>query len=595
MTIFDAISLAGGLGLFLYGMTIMGSGLEKLAGSKLEVILRKVTSNIFTSVLFGALLTAAIQSSSATTVIVVGLVNSGIMKLEQAIGIIMGANVGTTITAQILRLSDISSDNIWLQLLKPKSFAPVFAIVGAVLFVFIKNTKSRNVGQILLGFGILFTGMFAMEAAVEPLRESELFFTLFSTLENPILGVLAGTFVTAIIQSSAASIGILQALSSTGLITWGTAIPIIMGQNIGTCVTPMLASIGASKGAKRSAFAHLYFNIIGTTVFLIAIYGFKAIVGIPGWGASVTRGDIATFHTLFNLIVTLLFMPFTKVLASLAEWTIRNTKAEDSFVEPEVPILDDRLLMSPAVAIQQARTAVETMALHAKSNYSLAIPFLFNYSDEQLNRIESVESIIDRLEVNISNYLVRIADKELTESESHNVSEMLSFVTEFERIGDYAINIVERSGEIKDKNITFSDTARTELMLLDKAICEILELSINAFVNNNLKLAEQVEPLEETVDLICDTLRSKHIGRLKEGKCAIESGVVFLEILTNLERISDHCSNVAARLIGNDSGDEDFDTHELRRNLHNGYVNNFNDMLSMYREKYYSGIQLSDE
>lgn len=595
MTILNFISLAGGLGFFLYGMNIMGSGLEKLAGSKLEIILRKVTNNPIKAVIFGALLTAAIQSSSATTVIVVGLVNSSIMKLDQAIGIIMGANIGTTVTAQILRLSDLQSDNIFLQLLKPTTLAPLFAIIGAVLFVFLKNPKLRNVGQILLGFGILFSGMFAMEAAVAPLHESELFFKLFATMQNPVVGVLVGAIVTGIIQSSAASISILQALTSTGVITWASSIPIILGQNIGTCVTPMIASVGASKGAKRSAIAHLYFNIIGTIIFLTVIYGCHAIFEQTGafagffqnWTSPITRGDIANFHTLFNVIVTILFLPFTKLLAKLAEITIRGKKGEES-EEPDIPVLDERLLASPAVALQQARSAVGAMSYNADKNYKQALDLLFNYNAEQLTRIEETESIIDRLEVSVSNYLVKLSECELNENESHSVSELLNFVTEFERIGDYVVNVVERSGEVKDKNIVFSDSAKKELVLLDKAINEILELTHRSFVYSDIKTALHIEPLEEVIDMMCDTLRSKHIKRLKNGQCNIESGIVFLEILTNLERISDHCSNVAAHIVGNEySVDDDLDVHELRKKMHDGNFENYTDLNELYKEKFY--------
>lgn len=604
MTIFDFISLAGGLGFFLYGMNIMGTGLEKLAGSKLDSILRKVTGNPVSAVLFGALITAAIQSSSATTVIVVGLVNAGIMKLDQAIGIIMGANIGTTITAQILRLSDIQSDNLFLMLLKPTSLAPLFAIVGAVLFVFLKSAKLRNIGQTLLGFGILFAGMFAMEGAVSGLADLPAFKEIFSTLQNPFLGVLAGALVTGVIQSSAASIGILQALTSTGAITWATAIPIILGQNIGTCVTPMIASVGASKGAKRSAFAHLYFNIIGTCVFLAIIYGGAALFApnglfagdnplsafFGGWGQAITRGDIANFHTLFNVIVTLLFLPFTKVLARLAEWTIRD-KAGDTDAVADVPVLDERLLQSPAVALQQTRSAVEAMATRASSNFTHAVDLLFEYNPDRISTIMETEDTIDHLEVGVTNYLVRLTDKELSEHESHSVSELLYFVTEFERIGDYVVNVVDRSGEVHDKGIVFSEPAKAELRVLDNAITETLELTIRAFIYDDAATARQVEPLEETIDGICEALRARHIGRLKKNQCNIESGIVFLELLTNLERISDHCSNVAARIIGNEYTDEDFDAHALRRDMHNGRYDNYNHLLEQYQNKYLSLIE----
>lgn len=590
MTIFDVINVAGGLALFLYGMTIMGSGLEKVAGGKLESILKKLTSSTMKAVLLGAVITGIIQSSSGATVIVVGLVNSGIMQLSQAMGIIMGANIGTTVTGQLIRLADIEGSSFFLQLLKPSTFAPVVAFIGAILFVFLKSPKKRNIGQIMMGFGILFTGMFTMERSVSALRDSELFVTLFTSLQNPILGVLAGTLVTVAIQSSSASVGILQALSSTGLVTWSSAIPIILGQNIGTCSTPLLASVGASKAAKRSAVVHLYFNVIGSAVVLALIYGFKYFIGIPFWNDVMNMGDIANFHTIFNVVVTLAFIPFTKLLAKLAELTIPD-KAGDVAPDEDMPILDERLLQSPSVAIQQAKHAVEIMAVNARANFSEAIPLLINPSQEPIALINKRELVCDRLEVGISNYLIKVTDKELSDRESQDVNELLHYVVEYERIGDYAINVVERSGEMLDKGLAFSQTAAAELMILHEALCEIVDLSADCFATNDLRIAEQVEPLEETIDLIIETLRNKHIGRLKEGVCSLESGIIFLEVLTNLERISDHCSNIAARVIGSEATDGNFDAHALRRALHNGSVPNFNKMLTDYKLKYYSQLE----
>lgn len=588
-TFFSVCSLAGGIALFLYGMSIMGSGLEKLAGGKMESILQNLTSSVFKSVLLGAVVTGLIQSSAGTTVIVIGLVNSGILLLPQAIGVIMGANIGTTITGQIIRLSDISGDNFWLQLLKPTTFAPVVAFIGAILFVFFKAQKKRNIGSIMVGFGLLFTGMKLMETAVAPLSESETFIRMFTSLQNPLLGILAGALVTVAIQSSSASLGILQALSSTGAVTWGSAIPIILGQNIGTCSTPLMAAIGASKGAKRSAIVHLYFNIIGTVVFISVIYGVKYTVGIPFWNETMNMGDIANFHTLFNVLVTLLFMPFTKLLAKLAEATIRDVPGEDKKLE-EMPVLDERLLSSPSVAIQQAKGAVELMARNAEENYAASIPLLFSPSEEKVNIINQRESMVDKLEVYISNYLLKITDKELSEYESHAVTELMYYIVEYERIGDYAINVVDRSGEIFDKEITFSEIAKTELYLLHEAIMEIVAVTYKAFSADDAMVAQHVEPLEQTIDSMIDALRVKHVHRLKDGVCAIESGIIFLEILTNLERVSDHCSNIAARIIGA-SDDDHFDAHELRRNMHNGLVENYNDMLASYRGKYLTRLE----
>ncbi|MEG1010538.1 MAG: Na/Pi cotransporter family protein [Ruthenibacterium sp.] len=591
MTIFDGIALAGGIALFLYGMTIMGSGLEKLAGGKMESVLQKLTSSPLRGVALGALITGIIQSSAGTTVIVIGLVNSGILQLSQAIGVIMGANIGTTVTGQLIRLSDMTGTGLLVQLLKPTTFAPVVAFIGAILFVFFKAPKKRNIGQIMMGFGLLFTGMTAMTTAVEPLRDSPVFIKMFTSLQNPLLGVLAGMLVTIAIQSSSASVGILQALSSTGLVTWGSAIPIILGQNIGTCSTPLMASIGASKAAKRSAMVHLYFNVIGTVLFMGALYGARAVFKFTWWNDVMSMGDIANFHTFFNVVVTLLFLPFTKLLAKLAEFTIRDKPGEKT--EIEIPILDERLLNSPALAVQQAKSAVETMGRNAQANYAQAIPVLFSHDIETLNLINQRESVIDKLEVNISNYLVKITDQELGDNESRAVNELINFVVEFERIGDYAINVVERSGEIFDKEIKFSNSAVQELYCLDEAIQKIQSLTLAAFSSGDMQAAERVEPLEQTIDLMIDTLRERHITRLQTGLCNITSGIIFLEILTNLERISDHCSNVAARIIGSKSGSDHFDAHELRRKMHAGLVPNFNEMLSEYQQQYFTPLELT--
>ena len=588
MTIFDIISLAGGIALFLYGMSIMGSGLEKMAGGKMEGILRRLTSSTLSAVALGAVITGIIQSSAGTTVIVIGLVNSGIMELSQAIGVIMGANIGTTVTGQLIRLSDISGGGTLLELCKPDTFAPMVAFLGAILFVFFKAPKKRNIGQIMMGFGLLFIGMQTMTASVEPLRDSPLFVELFTSLKNPFLGVLAGMLVTVAIQSSSASVGILQALSSTGLVTWGSAIPIILGQNIGTCSTPLMASIGASKAAKRSAVVHLYFNVIGTLVFMAVIYGLRAVIGFSWWDDTMNMGDIANFHTLFNVVVTVLFIPFTKLLARLAEMTIPDRADEPKALT--VPVLDERLFNSPAVAIQQAKSAVETMARNAASNYGAAVPLLFKYDAETVATVAQREEIVDKLEATISNYLIKLTDKELSESESQTINELINFVVEFERIGDYAVNIVDRSGEIHDKELTFTDSAQAELSVLDRAVREILELAVRAFTDSDARVAMRVEPLEETIDELVETLRERHIRRLKDGLCSLETGIIYLELLTHIERISDHCSNVAARIIGRETDAARFDSHEFRRRAHEGDMPGFAKLSERYREQYIDAL-----
>ena len=591
MTIFDVFNVAGGLALFLYGMSIMGSGLEKLAGGKLEAILQRLTNSVWKGVLLGTVITALIQSSSGTTVIVVGLVNSGILTLPQAIGIIMGANIGTTVTGQLLSLSDITGSGWVFTLLKPSTFSPIVAFIGAVLFVFFKSSKKRNVGQICMGFGILFTGMFTIEAGVSGLKDSPLFVQLFSSLQNPILGVLAGTLVTVAIQSSSASVGILQALSSTGVVTWGSAIPIILGQNIGTTSTSLLASIGTSTAARRSAMVHVYFNIIGTAIFLVAIYGLKAAGFFPFWNDVIDRGGIANFHTLFNVVVTLLFLPFTKVLAWLAVHTVPE-KAQDS-ADLDMPVLDQRLISSPAVALQQAQSAVEKMARRAQRNFQLSFDQLRRYDPEVTTTITHREELLDKMEVTITNYLLQISDQELNEGESRQVSELLKFISEYERIGDYSINILQCAQRIHEEEITLSKSAWNELDQLQKCADKALTIAGDAFASEDAVLAAQVEPLEETVDEMCDALRERHIGRLKQGDCSIEGGVVFLDVLTNTERISDHCSNIAARIVGMSA--DDLDAHARKHTLLAGHDDEFNRQLEAARETYLAPLGIQPE
>lgn len=585
MSFFNVLSLAGGIALFLYGMNIMGAGLEKIAGGKVEGVLQRVTSSTVKGVALGAVITGLIQSSAGTTVIVIGLVNSGILKFTQGIGVVMGANIGTTVTAQLLRLSDISGDNFFMQMLKPSALAPLVAFIGIILYFFLKDPKKRNVGQILLGFGILFTGMFTMEDALMPLRESELFMQLFSSLQNPFLGILAGAVVTALIQSSSASVGLLQALAATGVVTWSSAIPIIFGQNIGTTSTGLIASAGASKSARRIAVVHLYFNIIGTALFMAVLYAIQYTFGLPFWNEAMSRGDIANFHTLFNVVTTVIFIPFTKLLARLAEMTVRD-KPEDEHDELILTVLDDRLYASPTLALQQAAKAVEQMATNARMNQRDAIPLLFKHSQRAVDLANEREDVVDKLDVSVSNYLINMNDLDLSETESHEVTLLLNFVTEFERIGDYAINVVERAGEVFDKQIVFSETAHEELLLLNKAVGETLDTTIQAFKNRDLLAAGRVEPLEETVDVICEVLRERHIDRLKLGRCSIDAGIIFLAVLTDYERISDHCSNVAARLVSADEQTGHFNTHELRRNMHTGQQARYNELLEEYNQKY---------
>ena len=598
MDIFMIISLAGGLALFLYGMSMLGSGLEKLSGGRMERTLEKLTKNVFMSVLLGALVTAAIQSSSATTVIVVGLVNAGILKLKPAVGVIMGANIGTTVTAQILRLGDLDSNqnvNIFMKFLKPTTLAPLVAIVGIIFFMVSKRTKYKDIGQMLIGFGILFTGMQAMEAAVRPLGENPQFAQLFQSLSNPILGVLVGAGVTALIQSSSASIGILQALSSTGAITFSSAFPIIMGQNIGTCITPILSSIGANKNAKRAASVHLYFNIIGTTIFLIGVYAIQHFIGFSFWSESINKGGIANFHTLFNVIVTIILIPFSGLLAKLAELTIRDGKkgTEDDLGIDSTALakLDERFLISPSLAVAQCEIVDANMGKLAKSNFGKTIKLFSKYDAKLAERIREREDAIDKMEDKVNNYLVKLTDRELTDQESKQVTHLLRVVSEFERVGDYSINLIECAEMLRDKEVCFSEKAMRELYAITDAVQEIIDMSLTAFENNDVELSRKIEPLEETIDTMEDTLKFRHIQRLKNGHCTIDAGVVFLEALTNLERISDHCSNIAVYIIGTNYDKESLNRHDYIKRMHQGDTADYQQYSKLYYDKYFTRIE----
>lgn len=476
MDFFMIVSLLGGLALFLYGMSMLGSGLEKLSSGRLEQTLEKLTNNVFKGVLLGALVTGAIQSSSATTVIVVGLVNARILKLRQAIGVIMGANIGTTITSHILRLSDLSSDNFFLMLLKPSTLAPLVGIIGILLVMGGKKQKYKTMGEILLGFCILFTGMFNMEAAVRPLSESPQFANLFASFSNPVIGVLVGAGVTAIIQSSSASIGILQALSSTGIITWSSAVPIILGQNIGTCITPILASIGASKNAKRTAAVHLSFNIIGTIVFLIITYTIQSLSPFSFWDLPIDKGGIANFHTLFNVSVTLMFLPFVGLLEKMVVCLIPEQQNTDEVDDPAIA-LDDRLLTSPGLAIQHCRNAVLQMGKLARKNFSASVRQLEQYNHKEVEKIREREDTIDRLEDRLGNYILKIPQDNLSEESSATISALLHILSEFERIGDYSINLVEFAENMESTGAEFSPQAKFELIAIGEAVKEAIDMA----------------------------------------------------------------------------------------------------------------------
>ncbi|MEG1631056.1 MAG: Na/Pi cotransporter family protein [Hydrogenoanaerobacterium sp.] len=587
--IFNIISLVGGLALFLYGMTILGGGLEKLSGGRMEQVLEKATSNVLKSVMLGTVITAAVQSSSATTVIVVGLVNAGIIKLHGAVGIIMGANIGTTITAHILRLSDIGSDNFFLRIMKPSSLAPLVAAVGIVVLFTAKKSKQKNIGQILLGFGILFTGMLKMEESVMVLRDLPQFAKMFATLSNPVLGVIVGAAVTCIIQSSSASVGILQALSSTGLITFSAAFPIIMGQNIGTCITPILASIGANKNAKRAAAVHFYLNVIGTVIFLIGIYTFQYTMGFSFWNNPIGRGGIANFHTVFNVVVTLLFMPFTKLLEKIACLTVPDSK--DEVQTEEASVLDERFMVSPGLAITQARNTVVRMASLAAANFNEVSVLFHKYDKRAAERIRENENAIDKMEDSLAPYLLKLAECELTEPENRQISELLQLESEFERIGDYSMNVLECAQTVYENDVRFSEGALNELNVVTAAVSEIIAISVDATASRNLSNLTDIEPLEENIDLMEETLKLRHIDRLKQGLCSVDAAFPFVETLANLERIADHCSNVGVYLLGHEGESHGLDRHEYIRKIHKGETEQYNEKYAYYEQKYYSKIK----
>lgn len=580
MSIFSVLTLLGGLAIFLYGMTVMGDGLEKSSAGKLKTILENLTSNPFKSVLLGAGVTAIIQSSSATTVMVVGFVNSGIMKLSQSVGIIMGANIGTTVTAWILSLAGIESDNFFLSIFKPVNLSLIMAVVGVIPIMFSKSSRKKDIGSILLGFALLMIGMNMMSESVNPLSDMPEFQNILLLFSNPILGVLMGAVLTAIIQSSSASVGILQALATTGKITYATAIPIILGQNIGTCITAILSSIGANKNAKRAAVIHLCFNILGTLAFLIIYYGVSLFVDYSFSGATVSPAGIAIVHTTFNVFSTLIMLPFTKQLEKLAYVIIR-----DKHVPEKNQLLDERLLATPSIAIGECKKVADDMAELSKKNILTALELLTNYSPKVETEVRENEEIIDKYEDKLGSYLVKVSQKSLREADSHEVSNLLHTIGDFERIGDHAVNLLSNAEEISSKKVVFSPGAQKELGVAVAALREILENTVSAFVHEDLELAKGIEPLEQVIDRIKRVLKSRHIERLQKGECTIEMGFIFSDIITNIERVADHCSNIAVCMI--QVADDSFKTHEYLNNVKSNGENDFNERYRKYKEKYY--------
>jgi len=578
MDIFSILNLIGGLSLFLFGMSLMGQALERRAGNRLKVLLGKLTTNRITGLTTGLGVTAVIQSSSATTVMVVGFVNSGLMTLRQAINVIMGANVGTTVTAWILSLSGISSDNVFVKLLKPSSFTPILALIGIILYMFTKESKKRDTGMILLGFATLMFGMEAMSGAVSGLRDLPEFQNMFVAFTNPVLGVLAGAILTAIIQSSSASVGILQALASTGAVTYGAAIPIIMGQNIGTCITAIISAVGANKNAKRAALVHLSFNVIGTVVWL-SIFCIVKAVAVPAiLGESGSLMGIAVCHSAFNILCTMLMLP----LAGMLEKMVKKMIPDNEVIE-QTEELDSRLLGSPSLALERCGQVLDSMAGIAVAALKDSIGSITRYDEETALRIREAEEKTDYLEDILGTYLVKLTSTQLGENESAKATEYMKVIGDYERIADHAVNILESAEELVQKGIVFSDQAQKEYNLISDAVEDILDLSHTAFKDTDLKAARKTEPLEQIVDELKETLRTRHILRLQKGECSVDAGFVWSDLLTNLERVADHCSNISGCVL--DTAGHTMNIHQNQRLLRNS-GEDFGQELQELRVKY---------
>mgnify|MGYP001249749231 CR=1 FL=1 len=564
MDIFSVLNLLGGLALFLYGMSTLGDGLSKMAGGKMESILQRLTSKRLAAVLLGAGVTGVIQSSSATTVMVVGFVNSGIMNLRQAVGIIMGANIGTTITSWILSLTGIQGDAIWLKLLKPSSFSPVIAIVAIILIMVTKEgSRKKDVGTILIGFAVLMFGMEMMSGSVSGLSDNAAFTSFLTAFSNPVLGLAAGAILTAIIQSSSASVGILQALCITGTVPYAVALPIIMGQNIGTCVTSIISSIGATKNAKRAAMIHLYFNLIGTIIFMTVFYSINAFVHFTFLGTAAH----AVIHSLFNIGATIVFYPFADKLVRLAELTIPDGKHKDEVKETEIPVvtIDERFLERPAFAMELCRQKVHDMAEVTKEGITIALEVLNEYDTEKVKRVINIESLVDNYEDVLGSYLVKLSSKNISTRDSQSLSIILHSISDLERISDHALDIVKSAEEIHTKGLSFSKNAKDEVDVLSRAVGDICALTTECFCKEDVELATHVEPLEETIDSLLKRIKKRHIKRLQKGKCTIEMGFILEDVLTGLERVSDHCSNIAVEMIT--IYDNAYNTHEYFKNF----------------------------
>lgn len=579
MNIYSILQLCGGLAFFLFGMHVMSGSLEKLAGGNLQKILKEVTSNPIKSLFFGAIVTIAIQSSSALTVMLVGLVNSGIMELAQTVGVIMGSNIGTTLTAWILSLSGIESDNLFISMLKPENFSPVIALIGVIMIMGSKKEKRKDVGIIMAGFAVLMYGMQLMSGAVSPLADMPEFTGLLTTFNNPFLGVLVGAVFTGVIQSSAASVGVLQALAMTGAISYSMAIPIIMGQNIGTCVTALLSSIGVNKNAKRVSIIHISFNLFGTAIGLVVYCIARYVVDLALFNDSITPVMIAVFHSIFNVATTIILLPFSNSLVKIAKKLVTTDNADGQVV------LDERLLLSPGLAVKECLEKTNEMAELARDSFKNALDLFDNYSDSKFDDIEVMEERLDYLEDQLDTFLIHLSGKDVSEDGNNEISKMLHAINDFERIGDHAINMAKLAKQINDNNLEFSKNARKELTVLNNALREILTLTVEAFSKNDLTEAVKVEPLEQVIDDLTKEIRNHHIDRLQKGKCDSRLGVFLTDYITNCERASDHCSNIAVCLI--QTHNSSFETHDYLNELKAGQEPAFVGQFTMYQDKYH--------
>ena len=583
MSIYNLFALVGGLAFFLFGMNVMSNYLEKMAGGRLEGILKKLTANPFESLALGAIITIAIQSSSALTVMLVGLVNSGIMEFASTVNVIMGSDIGTTLTAWILSLNGISSDNIFVSMLKPQNFAPIVAIIGVIMIMGCKEQKKKDIGTILCGFSVLMYGMTLMSDSVSPLAEMPQFQNILIAFDNPIIGVLVGTAFTGVIQASAASIGVLQALSLTGKISFGMAIPIVMGANIGTCVTAILSSIGVSRKAKRVPALHILIKILGTIIWLVLYIVLRYILRLPIFNHVINSFQIAVFHTIFNIGTIVILLPFSQKLVRLVERIVKVDENDKTEME-KYTLLDERLLLSPGLAVGQCREKTIEMAKIAREAFSSALTMFEHFDKEEIERIVKKEEELDYLEDELDTYLVRLSAKDMTESDSDQISEMLHCINDFERIGDHAINMTKLARQMHDQKLQFSAHAKSELAVLTEALNEIMTLTLESFEKDDQQQAKLIEPLEEVIDDLTKEIKNRHIDRLKTGECRVELGIILTDYITNCERVSDHCSNVGVCII--QTKNSSFETHGYLNEVKYGGESEFVDEFDSYQDKY---------